>query len=264
MSASPIITLLTDFGTADPFVASMKGVILSINPKATIVDITHEIPPHGIRQAAFVLKSAYRYFPKGTIHVVVVDPGVGGPRKPLLAVTPQAFFIAPDNGVLSYIYHENPSTRVYELTVKRYRLKDYSSTFDGRDLFSPVAAWLSRGVKPTLLGRKITEYMKFPIAEPKRLKDGSLQGQVIHIDRFGNLITNITAEDLKSWIGTGKTPTITIKDRTIKGLKQFYAQASPEELCALLNSDDHLELFIPQSSAQSLLKAQVDELMTVT
>src|SRR3990172_9348844 len=197
MSASPIITLLTDFGTADPFVASMKGVILSINPKATIVDITHEIPPHGIRQAAFVLKSAYRYFPKGTIHVVVVDPGVGGPRKPLLAVTPQAFFIAPDNGVLIYIYHHNPSTRVYELTAKRYRLKDYSSTFDGRDLFAPAAARLSKGITPAQMGLKIARYLKFPIPRPRRLGKNGLQGQVIHIDRFGNLITNITAEDLK-------------------------------------------------------------------
>lgn len=258
-----IITLLTDFGTTDPFVASMKGVIISINPKAMIVDITHEIPPHGVRQAAFALKSAYRYFPKGTIHVVVVDPGVGGPRKPLLAVTPQAFFIAPDNGVLSYIYHENPSTKVYELTEKRYRLKTYSSTFDGRDLFAPAAAWLSKGVKPAQLGRKITKYVKFSIPEPKRLKNGSLQGQVIHIDRFGNLITNITVEDLQPWLSTGKTPTITIKRHTIKGLKQFYAQASPGELCALINSDDHLEVFSYQASAQSLLNTTEDESVTV-
>lgn len=258
-----IITLLTDFGTTDSFVASMKGVILNINPKATIVDITHEIPAHGIREAAFVLKSVYRYFPKKTIHVVVVDPGVGGPRKPLLAVTPQTFFIAPDNGVLSYIYHENPSTKVYELTEKRYRLKTYSPTFDGRDLFAPAAAWLSKGITPAQMGRKMVRFVKFPIPKPQRLGKDGLQGQVIHIDRFGNLITNITAEDLKPWLDAGKTLTITIKDQTIKGLKQFYAQASPGELCALINSDDHLEIFSSQSSAQSLLNTTEDESVAV-
>jgi S-adenosylmethionine hydrolase len=258
-----IITLLTDFGTADPFVAGIKGVILSINPRATIVDITHEIPPHEIRQAAYVLKSAYRYFPKKTIHIVVVDPGVGGPRKPLLVVNPRGRFLAPDNGVLSYIYREHASSQVYHLIAKRYRLRAYSPTFDGRDLFAPAAAWLSKGVKPAQLGRKITEYVKFSIPEPRQQKDGSLQGQVIHIDRFGNLITNITVDDLQPWLGTGKTPTIIIKDHTVKGLRQFYGEAGPGELCALINSDDHLELFHGRSSAQLRLNAMFNEKITV-
>lgn len=258
-----MITLLSDFGTADAFVASMKGVILSINPKVTIVDITHEIPPHGIREAAFVLKSSYRYFPKGTIHVVVVDPGVGGNRRPLLVAHPKAYFIGPDNGVFSYIYKEKVKLKVYRLNAQQYRLKKFSPTFDGRDLFVPVAAWLSKGVAPEKLGQRVKGYVSFPIPEPKRLSNNSLQGQVIHVDRFGNLITNITSEELKPWLATGKTPTITIKGQSIKGLKQFYAQASPGELCALVNSDDHLEIFYCQSSARSLLNVTDDEPVTV-
>ncbi len=263
MPAKSLITLLTDFGTADAFVASMKGGILSINPKATIIDITHEIPPHGIRQAAFVLKSAYRCFPKGAIHVVVVDPGVGGSRKPLLVVHPKAYFIGPDNGVFSYIYKEKVKLQVYRLNASRYQLKKYSSTFDGRDLFAPVAAWLSKKVSPAKLGWRVKDYVTFPIPEPRQLEDHSLQGQVIHTDRFGNLITNITVEELKPWLVSEKTPTITIKGQSIKGLKQFYAQASPGELSALINSDDHLEIFCYQSSAQSIFNATDDEVVTV-
>ena len=258
MPTQSLITLLTDFGTADVFVASMKGTILTVNPKATIVDITHEIQPHGIRQAAFVLKSAYRYFPKGTIHAVVVDPGVGGSRKPLLLKHPMGYFVGPDNGVFSYIYKEKVKLQVYRLIASQHRLKKYSSTFDGRDLFAPVAAWLSKGVTPAKLGQRVKGYVSFPIPELKRLANG-LRGQVIHADCFGNLITNITSAELRHWLAAGKTPTITIKGQTIKGLKQFYAQADPGELSALLNSDNHLEIFLYLSNAQSLLNASDNE-----
>jgi S-adenosylmethionine hydrolase len=263
MHAKSLITLLTDFGTADAFVASMKGVILSVNPKTTIVDITHEISPHGIRHAAFVLESTYRHFPKNTIHVVVVDPGVGGSRKPLLVVYPNACFIGPDNGVFSYLYKERVKHKIYSLNTLQYKIKKYSPTFDGRDLFAPAAAYLSKGISPAKLGKRVKDYVTFPIPEPYWLKDDSLQGQVIHADRFGNLITNITTQDLKPWLDTGKTPTITLKGQTIKGLKQFYAQANPGELCALINSDDHLEIFCNQASVRSLLNATEDELVEV-
>jgi S-adenosylmethionine hydrolase len=261
MPSKALITLLTDFGTADAFVASMKGVILGINPDATIVDITHDIPPHGIRHAAFVLKSAYRHFPKGTIHVVVVDPGVGGPRKPLLVVHPKAYFIGPDNGLFSYIYKERTKLQVYRLAGSAYRLKKYSPTFDGRDLFAPVAAWLSNGITPEKLGQKVKDYVAFPIPEPRQLKNHSLQGQVIHTDRFGNLITNITRKMIKHWTVAERIPTIMIRAQTIKGLKQFYAQANAGELCALINSDDHLEIFGSQSSARSIVNALDDEIV---
>jgi S-adenosylmethionine hydrolase len=263
MHAKTLVTLLTDFGTADAFVASMKGVILRINPKATIIDITHEIPPHGIRDAAFVLKSAYPQFPKGTIHVAVVDPGVGGPRKPILVVHPKACFIGPDNGVFSYIYKEKTKLQVYQLYNSHYRLKQHSPTFDGRDLFAPVAAFLSKGITPAKLGRMVKSYVAFPIPEPRRLKAQTLQGQVIHTDRFGNLITNITRELIKPWIIAERIPTITIRGQTIKGLKQFYDQAVPGELGAIINSDDFLEIFYNRTSARSLLNASGDETVTV-
>jgi len=254
-----IITLLTDFGNRDSFVAQMKGVILGIQPKAQIVDITHEVPPFGIRDAAYVLRSACRYFPKGTIHVVVVDPGVGGKRRTLLAVNRLGRFLAPDNGVLSYIYHDHPSSEVYQLTPEKYRLKTYSATFDGRDLFSPVAARLSKGLAPSKLGRRIADYVSFPVPDPKQWKDGSLQGQVVHMDSFGNLITNITRQDLTPWISDGKTAVIGIKGKTIDGLKLFYSEASAGELAAVINSDDRLEVYCDQGNARSILDAAPDE-----
>jgi S-adenosyl-L-methionine hydrolase (adenosine-forming) len=253
-----IITLLTDFGRRDSFVAQMKGVILGIHPKAVIVDITHEIPPFGIREAAFVLRSAHRYFPKGTIHVSVVDPGVGGRRRPLLVVNRRGLFLAPDNGVLSYIYHDHPASRIHHITAGKYRLKP-SSTFDGRDLFAPAAAWLSKGLLPSRLGRKISDPVSFPVPRIKRRKDGVLEGEVVHTDGFGNLITNINRKDLVPWISDGRTAIITIKDKTIEGIKSCYAEAGPGELAAIINSDDYLEIYCNQRSAFSLLDAGPEE-----
>jgi S-adenosyl-L-methionine hydrolase (adenosine-forming) len=254
-----IITLLTDFGRRGSFVAQMKAVILGIQPKAVIVDITHDIPPFGIQEAAFVLRSAHRYFPKGTIHVVVVDPGVGGRRRPLLVVDRQGLFLAPDNGVLSYIYHDHPASRIHHITAGKYRLKTYSSTFDGRDLFAPAAAWLSKGLLPSRLGKKIKDPVSFSIPKVNRHREGTLEGEVVHIDRFGNLITNMERKDLAPWISDGKPATITIKNKTIQGIKLHYAEAGPGELAAIINSDDHLEIYCDQRNAQSLLDAAPGE-----
>jgi S-adenosylmethionine hydrolase len=258
-----IVTLLTDFGSRDSFVAQIKGVILGLQSKAAIVDITHEIPPFGIRDAAFVLQTAYRRFPKDTIHVVVVDPGVGGKRRPLLVVNRLGRFLAPDNGVLSYIYHDHPSSEVYQLTAEKYRLKSYSATFDGRDLFAPVAARLSKGLAPSRLGKKITDFVSFPVPDPKPRADGSLQGQVVHIDRFGNLITNLMRQDLTPWISDGKTAVITVKGKTVEGIKLFYSEAASGELAAVINSDDRLEIFCDQGNAGSILNAEFDEPVVV-
>lgn len=254
-----IITLLTDFGGRDSFVAQMKGVILGINPHATIVDLTHELPPQGIQEAAFHLNSAYRHFPKGTIHVAVVDPGVGGPRRALLAVNRFGRFLAPDNGVLSPIFHDHPSSKIFQLTSPKYRLKLHSATFDGRDVFAPAAGWLSKGVPPSKMGRKIVDPVSFPRADPKRNKDGSLVGRVMQVDRFGNLITNINRSDLAPWISAGKTPILTIKEQRIRGLKQSYAGAAPGEPAALINSDDYLEIFCNQAKARTLFDPGPDE-----
>ncbi|HUK55527.1 MAG TPA: SAM-dependent chlorinase/fluorinase [Nitrospiria bacterium] len=259
-----IITLLTDFGDRDALVAQMKGVILSLQPRAAIVDITHEIPPFGIREAAFVLRSAARFFPEGTIHVVVVDPGVGGPRRPLLVVNRRGLFLAPDNGVLSYIYHDHPASRIYRLEAEKYRLKAYSATFDGRDLFAPVASRLSGGLSPSKLGKKIADPVSFPVPEVRRRSGGSLKGAVIHVDRFGNLITNITRKDLAPWLSDGKTAMVTIGGKTIDGLKLFYSEAAPGELAAVVNSDELLEIFCNQKDARSLLNAAPDEPVVVS
>ena len=263
MPSPPIITLLTDFGTRDPFVVSMKGVILGINPDARIVDISHEVQPQNIREAAFILKSAYRYFPKGTIHLVVVDPGVGSDRKPLLVTSSNYSFIAPDNGVLSFVYEEEVPAHVYEITAAHYFLKKEGSTFHGRDRFAPVAARLSKGVTPDHLGQRIDDYVYFSSPKPRQRENRSLEGEAIYIDRFGNLITNIRCKDLDPWLSAGKTPTMTVKGQTINGLKTFYAQAAPSELAALVNSDDHLEIFIYQGNAQAKLNAASDEPVTV-
>ncbi|MBI3596876.1 MAG: SAM-dependent chlorinase/fluorinase [Nitrospirae bacterium] len=190
---------------------------------------------------------------------MVVDPGVGGRRRPLLVINRQGCFLAPDNGVLSYIYHDLPNSQIYLLTAEKYRLKTYSSTFDGRDLFAPVAAWLSKEIAPSKLGKKITDPVSFPVSDPKPQSDGSLGGRVIYIDRFGNLITNITRKDLEPWISDGKTLVITIKGKTIRGLKLFYSEAAPGELAAVINSDDHLEIFCDQQDARSFIDAAPDE-----
>lgn len=253
MAVIPIITLLTDFGTRDAFVASLKGVILSIHPKTTIIDISHEIRPGNIREAAYVLRSACRHFPKHAIHVAVVDPGVGTSRRPILATNRNGRFLAPDNGLLSYILHDNPSSVIYNLTVRKYRLQRRSVTFDGRDLFAPAAAWISKGLSVGKLGRRISDPIRFPVPEPEVLTDKGIQGQVMHMDRFGNIITNITPDHLERWIKRDKIPEITVGARTIKGLKDFYAQSTAGELSAIFNSDGYLEIYLNKGNALSLL-----------
>ena len=207
----PVVTLTTDFGTADPYVGAMKGVILSINPHVSIVDISHEVRPQSILEGAFVIGNSHEFFPEGTIHVVVVDPGVGTPRIPLLLATPSATFVAPDNGVLTRVikkgFRRPPEVAgdcrvavpegyaAYHLTSQQFWLHPVSSTFHGRDIFAPVAAHLSLGVSAHLLGEEVDHLAWLPQQEP--ISDGDrLTGQVVHVDRFGNLITNIPAGEL--------------------------------------------------------------------
>jgi S-adenosyl-L-methionine hydrolase (adenosine-forming) len=259
MSHPSFITLLTDFGSRDAFVASMKGVILTIDPQSRIVDLSHEIRPQNIREASYVLQSSYRYFPKGTIHLVVVDPGVGSDRRPILVKGNHYFFVAPDNGVLSGIYEEQAPYQVFEITESDYFLKKEGSTFHGRDRFAPVAAGLAKGSPPEQFGKPIIDFVRFPIPKPRRLKDGGLTGQVIYIDRFGNLITNITRDHLGPWLSQSKTLEIHLKERSIKGLKDFYARGGTSELCALINSDERLEIFCYREDANSQIGASDDE-----
>jgi S-adenosyl-L-methionine hydrolase (adenosine-forming) len=184
------ITLTTDFGARDWFVGTMKGVVLGINPRAAIVDITHEIPPGDIRAGAFALMAGYRYFPRGTVHVVVVDPGVGGQRRAIAMHTADYFFVGPDNGVLSWTLGREKIKAIRQLENPKYFLKSISHTFHGRDIFAPVAAHLSRGLPLQRLGHELKDFIRLPWPKPAKQRN-EIRGEIVHIDRFGNAITNI-------------------------------------------------------------------------
>lgn len=261
-----IITLTTDFGLADAYVAAMKGVILSINPRATIVDICHQIRPQNIAQAAFILSTSYQFFPKRTIHVVVVDPGVGTKRRAIILRTPLADFVAPDNGVLSYVIQQSatkptginhPKTRVPKemtaiaITKPEFWHTPVSTTFHGRDIFAPVAAHLSLGRPPGVFGEPLDSLTILPLPLPQRV-GRILVGQVLHTDTFGNLITNIRENDL-----SGGEITLKIKDKLISGLSRTYTEG--EGLIALIGSSGYLEISVREGNASVLLGAGVGD-----
>lgn len=256
-AAISVVTLLTDFGDRDYFVASMKGVILGINPQARIVDLTHEIPRHRIEDAAYVLKSCYRYFPDGTVHVAVVDPGVGSGRRPLLVSTSRYHFLAPDNGLLTYIFEDELSVEVRHIENKQYRLESEGATFDGRDLFAPAAAWLTRGQVPGSYGRLIRDPVTLSHAPPQ-VNAKILTGQIVYVDRFGNLISNIAPLHLKELQGVTRESyseaSIRLGGITFKGLVRSYSEGSAGEPAALINSNGQLEIFVKEGSAAERLQ----------
>jgi len=245
------ITLLTDFGQDDTFVGIMKGVILGILPQASIVDLCHNLPRFDIAQAAFLIHISYRYFPVRTVHLVVVDPGVGSQRRALLVTTDDFFFVAPDNGVLSYIFESGNLRRVFEITARHYFLSAQSSTFHGRDVFAPVAAYLCKGIEPEAFGPEIRDFVKIVIPSPRALSSEALAGKILHIDRFGNLITNISVADLfRLRRGQANAPlTIRIGDQSIGGLRSFYGQGERGKLEAVVGSSGYLEIFVNQGNA---------------
>jgi hypothetical protein len=249
---NPIITLLTDFGLKDPYVASMKGVILSINPQCTLVDITHQVSPYDIKEGAFILAQAYSTFPKGTIHLSVVDPGVGSPRKPILFVTKNYFFIGPDNGLFTFALKREKLKKVIALGKMEFFLPEVSPTFHGRDLFAPVAAHLSFGIAPESFGRVIKSWNEISFPEPV-LRQEKLIGEVVHIDTFGNLVCNI---DYKNLLKFSKSRPFVIKigKRTIRGLKKGYWEGRKDEPMALIGSGGFLEISIKEGNAQKVLK----------
>jgi S-adenosylmethionine hydrolase len=249
-----IITLTTDLGLTDAYVAAMKGVILGINPEARLVDICHTIKQQNIAQAAFVLSQAYPFFPKKTIHVVVVDPGVGTERRAIILRTKEADFVAPDNGVLSYVTRQSSDWEAIAITEPRFWRHEVSSTFHGRDIFAPVAARLSLGMPLADFGEAITSVTTLPISQPHQAADGSLVGHIIHIDGFGNLITDIKSGDLPK----GKRAlTIEVGGQLISGLSHTYAEGSG--LLALIGSDGYLEIAVKEGSASALLSAEVGD-----
>jgi S-adenosylmethionine hydrolase len=252
---TPIITLLTDYGTKDHFVAAIKAVILSITPQVQIVDISHDIPPHDILEAGFVLRSCFSYFPSRTIHVVIVDPTVGSERKPIIVATDNHYFIAPDNGVLSLVYDVEPVSTVVEIAAEHLMLPEISNTFHGRDIFAPAAAWLARGTDTLNFGDVVSEYVRMTLPKPKLVGESLLKGNVLHVDRFGNLITNISRQDFEA--ARQKVPGTNVKvvigKQEIMGMKNFYAEGAKGEIVALFGSTNLLEIAQNQGSAARAL-----------
>ena len=252
--ALSVITLLTDFGTRDYFVASMKGVILNINPQAWIADLSHEVAPHDIAGAAYLLKSCYRYFPDGTVHVAVVDPGVGSNRRPLLISTSRYFFIGPDNGLFTYVCDEETGVEIRQIENRQYRLDSQGSTFDGRDLFAPAAAWVTKGQAVGSFGRLLTTYERIPTTAPGWDRQ-VMTGQIMHVDHFGNLISNLTSFELKEVRGVTKRAVSSLRlgGQTIEGLVSSYSDGAPGVPQALINSNGQIEVFVREGNAAELL-----------
>lgn len=261
MRATRVITLLTDFGTRDIYAGVMKGVILSICPDVRIIDLTHEIPPQDIRAAAWQIYAAYHYFPRGSIHVAVVDPGVGASRRPILVACAGRFFIGPDNGLFSLLYQSGKPFDVYVLNQKKYFLDKISATFHGRDIFAPIAGHLACGTSPEELGERITDPVTLGAVRPEF--DGrTLCGEVIWIDRFGNLITNISEEEFKKHI-RGKPFVIKAGGISLTFLQKTYAGASEHGIIALFGSSGLLEIAEVSGSAARRLKMGTGAAVTV-
>lgn len=252
-----IITLLTDFGIADHYVGVMKGAILFVNLDTKIVDITHEIPSHDIEVGAFTLFAAHQTFPAGTVHIAVVDPGVGSARRPIAVAGGDHFFVGPDNGLFTYIYDYKPGARVFHLTNENYFRPRVSATFHGRDVFAPVAGALAKGVALETLGEEITDYVRLERLRPKRRDDGALEASIIHIDRFGNCITNITRNDLSD-DAIARGVRVVIDAHEICLFRRFFAENDNTrgELFAMWGSAGFLEIAMFCDSAANLIGAQ--------
>jgi S-adenosyl-L-methionine hydrolase (adenosine-forming) len=250
----PIITLTTDFGLNDHFIGTMKGVILSIEPDAEIIDICHAVQAFDVLDGALTISQAYSYFPSGTVHMVIVDPGVGTARRPLIVTSERHHFVAPDNGVLSLIYQKEERLSARHVTADHYYLQPISQTFHARDIFSPVAAYLAKGVDPGKFGDEITDFVKFAAPKPKAANENTLRGVVLKVDRFGNLITNITPQDAPMLFAE-QPPAfkIVVGKREITEIKPAYALGAPGEVFGILGSMGYLEIAANRGAAAQIL-----------
>lgn len=254
MARPHVVTLTTDFGLADHFVGAMKGVLLDFLPEVNIVDISHAVQAFDVLDGALMISEAYSYFPAGTVHMVVVDPGVGSDRRPILATVGEHYFVAPDNGVLSLVFASAERITVREITSSHYFRQPVSNTFHGRDIFAPVAANLAKGVDPAKFGEEITDYAAFAAPKPRTAPDGSLRGIVLKIDRFGNLITNIGAADVPHILGDNAPSfRIVIGQHEITDIFSHYAQGAPGKLFGIIGSTGCLEICANRGSAAKLL-----------
>lgn len=262
-----IITLLTDFGLNDEYAGTMKGVILSVNPSATIIDITHNIDPHDIIQAAFTIKSSYKFFPKGTVHVVIVDPGVGGSRAIIAIEMAGHIFLAPNNGILTLLVEEGNITEIIRVDNKKFFLKSVSRTFHGRDIFAPVSAYISSGIKINNTGTPINknELVKLSIPKPGISDKGELVGAIVSIDHFGNLITNIDSDCLRNFCrpDAEKKLEIKIDNSKIRGLSESYENSALNSPLVIIGSRGYLEIAINCGSAKKYFKAEKGDTIKV-
>jgi S-adenosyl-L-methionine hydrolase (adenosine-forming) len=254
VARKPIITLTTDFGLNDHFIGTMKGVILSIEPEAEIVDICHSVQAFDVLDGALTISQAYSYFPSSTVHMVIVDPGVGTARRPLIVTSERHHFVAPDNGVLSLIYQKEQRLSARHVTADHYYLQPISQTFHARDIFSPVAAYLAKGVDPGKFGDEVSDFVKFAAPKPKAANENTLRGVVLKVDRFGNLITNITPQDAPMLFAE-QPPAfkIVVGKREITEIKSAYALGAPGEVFGILGSMGYLEIAANRGAAAQIL-----------
>lgn len=259
MKPSGIITLTTDFGLSDPYVAMMKGVILSVNPSARLVDITHHIPAGSVLETALLIREASPFFPKGTVHVAVVDPSVGSDRRPIGIETESYTFVGPDNGVLWPVTQQEPKAKVVHLTEKSYFLPHVTRTFHGREIFAPVAAHLSLGIDLLKMGTLITDPVPLDVPEPFE-KEDCLYGRIIRVDHFGNLITNIRAKALADFLKSAE-PLIQVGNLSLERLTETYAKAERGAPLALINSAGLLEVAVNMGRASEALGVRVGDII---
>ena len=256
MAEKRLITLTTDFGTSDHFVGAMKGVILKQNPNAQIVDISNSVHSFDILDGAMTIAQAYKYFPVDTIHVVVVDPGVGTTRRPILVVGEKHIFLAPDNGVLSLVFEQQERLSVRHITSEHYYLSPISQTFHGRDIFAACAGWLSKGVEPIKFGEEVTDFVRFAAPKPKPMSANALKGVIIKVDKFGNLITNFTAKEVPQFFdGQAQEFKIVVGSKEVTTHRTAYAQGMHNEVFAIVGSMGFLELATNRGSAAALTGA---------
>jgi len=248
----PIVTLTTDFGLSDHFVGTMKGVILDIAPETQIVDISHAVQAFDVLDGALTIAQAYSYFPAGTVHLVIVDPGVGTARRPILVSSERHHFVAPDNGVLSLVYAREERLHVRHVTAEHYSLQPVSNTFHGRDIFAPIAAYLAKGVDSEKFGEEITDFVRFNAPKPKPVDKG-IKGVVLKVDRFGNLITNFTPQDVPMLMQLDPLPfKIVVGKKEVANVRTLYAEGEPGEVFAILGSMGYLEIASNRASAAQL------------
>jgi S-adenosylmethionine hydrolase len=264
----PILTLTTDFGASDHYVGAMKGVILGICPQAQIVDICHDVTPFHIAEGAYVIAQAYDCFPKKTVHVVVVDPGVGTARRPILVEAAGQYFVGPDNGVLSMVYSRGMH-KVRLISNDRYFRQPVSATFHGRDIFAPVAAHVAAGIPPSRMGKPIEDYLRPEFAKPRRSGERTWRGSILKIDRFGNIVTNFHVRDFPEvcpqLAGESACPTlVTVGRRKIAALAWNYAESRPGELFLIVGSSGYLEVSVNQGSAAKQTGCKTGEPVTLT